>query len=353
MIKIKLGTLVMLAASTFLVSCKDDKNSNGMYSNGVFIDNEGAYGNGNASVSFIDNSSKTVYNDIFNTVNKRPLGDVLQSTYIWGENIYMVMNASGKVEVANKESFEQAGVIEGLNQPRSITSSSNKLYISQWGDNGVLKIADPITLKTTGVIKVGNGPEAVLNNKNMVWVANGGGFGLDSTISVIDPSQDKVIKTITVGYNPKEMVADVNGNVWVLCYGYIKYDANWNIVKETESSLVKIDASTYIVSSKLPIAIDKHPSHIDVSNDKQTIYYGGGYGFSGIYAVKILNSSIPASPFIEGSFYGFNVNPSNGDIYACEATTFTEAGNVKQFNSTGVFIKSYKVGIGPNGAIFN
>ena len=66
-------------------------------------------------------------------------------------------------------------------------------------------------------IAVGDGPNTLVKSGNYVFVANNGGWGADSTVSVIDYSVNKVIKSIVVGEDPNELVADVNGDIWVIC----------------------------------------------------------------------------------------------------------------------------------------
>ena len=119
-------------------------------------------------------------------------------------------------------------------------------------------------MSVTSTIKAGTGPEGILVSNNKIWVANGGGFTVDSTVLVIDPVTDNVIKTIFVGHNPKELVEDANGNIWVLCYGYIQYDTDWNISVETLSKLVKISSSDYSVQKEIVLAAGTHPFHLDI-----------------------------------------------------------------------------------------
>jgi YVTN family beta-propeller protein len=210
------------------------------------------------------------------------------------------------------------------------------------------------TNSVISTIDVGDGPEDIKLINGKIWVANSGGYGVDSTISVIDPTTDVVEKTIVVGDCPKEIVQDANLNLWVLCYGSIVYDANWNIASQTPSKLVKVSASTFQKVSEIIISDTQHPQHLDISNDKKTLYYGGGYAFAGIYSVSTSATSVSSSPLIDGTkyFYGFNVNPATGELYALEAPTFTSAGKMYKYNSSGSLSKQYNVGVGPNGIIF-
>jgi hypothetical protein len=340
--------------------CRKTDNTNytptGPFANGAFISNEGTYGQSNASVSFYDFTGDSIRNSVFTAVNKHPLGQLLQSMYVANGKVYMILNLSDTVEVVNAKDFKETGIITGLNSPRYMTSYSNKGYITQWGEGGVgmVNVVDLRTNNILATIEVGTGPEQAIVANGKILVCNGGAYTVDSTISVINPQKDIVDQTIEVGHNPKEMVIDKNNNIWVLCYGYIKYDESFNIILETPSKLVKISGQTFQKAGEYIISATMHPQHIDISKDRSTVYYGGGFGYAGIYAMDINSTVTPSTPLVDGSklFYGFNVNPGNGEIYALDATDFMTPGSLLRYSPQGNLIKEYVVGVAPNGALF-
>jgi YVTN family beta-propeller protein len=348
--------VLLMAGLTF--SCK--KESDPVYTpvkpyaNGAFISNEGNFGSDNASVSYFDFSKDSVVNSIFSTVNNHSLGKLLQSIYLNNNKAYMVLNVSDSVIVTNSDDFKETGFIAGLHMPRYMISYNNKGYITQWGENGAVKVVDLSTNMVSKSIAVGQGPEQMLIANGKLLVCNGGYFDKDSTVSVIDPANDQVVQNIWVGDNPKGLVLDKNNDIWILCYGYIKYDSVFNPIPVTPSKLVKLSGSTFLKINEYIISHTTHPMHIGISKDKSTIYYGTGYDFKGIYAMNITDISAPSVPFIDGSkmFYGLNVNPSNGDIYAFDAITFTGPGLFLRFSSAGILLKQYTTGVAPNGAAF-
>lgn len=352
-----LGILITVAA--LVGACSKDEDTPYVpvvypYASGAFIANEGTFGQDNASVSFYSYAGDSLEQDIFSRANGRPLGKLLQSIHLSAGKAYLVLNMSDTVVVVNANDFKQTGLITGLSSPRYMTTYNGKGYITQWGGGGAVQVADLATGAITHTIKTGMGPEMALTLNNQVLVCNGGAYDVDSTVTVIDPVENKVVSTIEVGHNPKEMVADMQGNVWVLCYGYIKYDGSFNIILETPSKLVKLSGNPLQVTGSYIIAEKQHPQHIDISKDKSTVFYGGGFGFNGIYAMDIHATATPATPLIDGakSFYGFNVNPQTGDIFAFDAVDFTSAGKMFRYTSDGVLVKEYATGVAPNGAWF-
>jgi YVTN family beta-propeller protein len=357
--KTRLNFLVWAMLITVLIAgcAKDDEpayNPPGPYANGAFICNEGTYGQENASVSFYDFAGDSVRNSIYTSVNKLPLGQLLQSMYAVNGKVYMVLNLSDTVTVAYSDDFIEAGKIGGLSSPRYMTSCNGKGYITQWGGNGVVKVVDLSSNSVLRTIDVGLGPEQAIVADGNILVCNGGAYGRDSTISVIDPAIDKVVSTVVVGDNPKEMVVDRNNDIWVLCYGYIQYDGSFNIILETPSKLVRLSGQSFEKTGEYIISATQHPQHLDISKDRSAVYYGGGFGYAGIYAMDITAAVTPATPLVDGSkfFYGFNVNPLNGEIFALDATDFTTPGFLFRYSPQGALIKQYTAGIAPNGVLF-
>lgn len=353
--------LALLFALVFVLSsCEDDdENGNRLYENGAFVVNEGAWGANNASVSFISYEDGTVTDDLFTAANgsEAVLGDVMMDLDVVGRDVYMVLNTSNKVQVVNKDDFSWSTTIEGIDNPRYAAPFNGKLYVTQWGNGGSVAVIDQGSKTVESTIDVGNGPEGILVYDNLLWVANSGGYAKDNSVSVIDPATTTVIKTIEVADNPQQLVVDANGDVWVICFGYVQYatEPPYGIEQETPSALVRIDAGTRTVEKTITIHNNEHPSYLGVSPDGQTLYVGGGYTYNGIYAVNIAADSYPANKFAEGYFYGFSVNPANGDLYGCQAPTFTEAGTVVVLDpETGAAKNTYTngIGIGPRMVVF-
>lgn len=349
-----LKVLLLTGLVAFLfVSCETDDATTGEYELGAIVLNEGSYSNSNASISFYKYGSTSVQNDVFNMVNNRPLGDVLQGAVISNGKIYMVLNNSGKVEVASSADFKQLYTIEGLVNPRCAIVVNSKLYVTQWGnygENGSVKVFSTEDYSLITSITLGKGCEGIAFSNGKIYVANSGGFELGNTISVIDPSSNTLENTINVADCPKELVVDKNGDVWAICSGYIEYDANWNITSQSPSELARIDGTT---AERVVLFQDQHPSHIDINSNRDAVFYGGGYGFNGIYKLPVDSRELATTPAIDGYFYGFNVNPNNDDIYALLAPNFSSAGTLEIYSNVGVVKGEFEVGIGPNTVLFN
>lgn len=324
------------------------------FTHGVFITNEGGYGNSNGSISYLDKDSLIIHNNLFHQVNNRPLGDVVQSVTIHGEYAYIVVNNSQKVEVVDLETFSSVGFIQGLSYPRYFLGiDEHKGYVSNGAFNGLVYVIDLDNLTIVDSIAVGSGPEHMILYNGQVYVANSGGFESDSTISVIDSNQDELIETIQVGDNPVSMVLDVNNDLWVLCKGKVVYGADWSISEETESELIRLNTGSNEIEARMYIGNTGDyfwPTSISASVDRTNILF---IESGGIYQMDINDISQPSSPLIPTSFYGFGIDPESGTIYGLSSGDFVSSGYVYRFQANGARIDSLEVGIAPNMVIFN
>lgn len=353
----KLTAFALLLTLGITSGCEKDKKDDpvtptGAYAIGTYITNEGSFGAANGSLSFYNSTTNKVENNIFAKENSRPLGDVVQSIGFDGNNGYILVNNSGKIEVIDRNTARSTATINDVPGIRFFTSAGNGTgFVSQWGaTEGHVLAIDLAKNSVSQTINVGSGPEQMVIANGHLYVGNSGGFGKDSTISVIDINTLQVVKTIETKHNPASLVTDGNGKVWVLCRGAIEYDpVTYAIVSETPSYLVNINTNTMETGAEVKIADTQHPNWLAISPDGNTLYYGGGYGFAGIFAMPVNASTAPTEPFIDESAYGLGVNPVNGNLFVTLAPSFTENGTVKRFDSQGKELGSYEAGIGPNG----
>ncbi len=349
-----LFSYILLIAITFS-SCKKDDSSPIFFdlTKGVTISNEGSFGAGNASLSIFIPEKNKVINDIYTKTNNLPLGDVFQSIGFSNQEAYLIINASNKINIVDKDSCYLITTIENISSPRYFSQIDNqKAYITIWGDGGKVDVLDLESKTITKQIAVGSGPEKMAIASGKAFVTNSGGWSTDNKVSVINTTTDEVTATITVGDNPKDIIVDKNNKVWVLCTGNIVYDGNYNILSQTESQLVRINPSTNEIETTISLGETYHPSLLEVNATGDVLYYGGDWSTSGIFSISITASAKATTPLINDNLYGFNVDPTDGVIYGLQSPSFTSSGTLKTYSSSGELLGSYSVGIGPNGAYF-
>ena len=350
---IKNNFLIILLSVLVLASCQNDSiRPNvpiGLYENGYFVTNEGNFGTGNGSLSFIDDRG-SVSNNIFAQTNSFSLGDVVQSMEIINEKAYIVVNNSSKIEVANIDSMAHVATINGLISPRYILQVSNeRAYISDWGIGGI-HVLDLNNNSIISNISTGQGPEKMLIKDNKAYICNVGGFGLDNTVSVIDTENDVLITNINVGDKPNSIVEDANGNIWVLAGGNTEYDANWNVVAETPGELTTINSETNNVDGSVVFEVGDHPKDLIIDDNGTTLYFSNGSWSKSVYSFNIYNNMLSENPIINKSFYSLGYNDNH--IYGTDVKDYVQNGWTYKFNTNGQVVDSNEVGIIPGGYCF-
>jgi hypothetical protein len=119
-----------------LYSCKPENGPipSGDYSRGVFVVNEGIYGQTSGTITFYNEDSSKTIQDIFRITNNRDLGNVVQSMYFQYDRAYIVVNNSNKIEVVDADNFKELAQINGLEQPRYfLPISPDRALVTQWG----------------------------------------------------------------------------------------------------------------------------------------------------------------------------------------------------------------------------
>lgn len=318
---------------------------------GVYIVNEGPYGSGTGTISFYNRNTKEVVNDLFGKYNNAlPLGNIVQSMNIIDGKTYIVVNNANKIEVVNAVDFKSVKTISGLTQPRYIIqTASNKAYLSQWGSGstGEVKVIDLSTNAVTKTISTGNGPEKMLLKGNYVYVTCSGGNVSDSVVSIINTASETVEKSLVVGPNPKSIVEDINGNIWVLCAG--KYKSDYSGL-EKSGKLVKIDPASNTVLQTLDFtSTSSMPSDLTINMAKNKLFFN----YDGkVYSQNINSTSLDNVSIVNKSFYGLGIDPTTDIIYGADAGNYSSAGKVIRYNISGSVIDTLKVGVAPNGFFF-
>lgn len=347
--------LTLLAGSLFFVSCSDDDDNNapsGAYDNGVLVLNQGNFNSGNASVSYISNAF-AIENNIFSTNNQNlPLGDVGQSVGLEGNNAYIVVNNSNKIEVVNRYTFAPVATLStGLTNPRYIAFENGKAYVTCWGDGTVttddyIAIIDLATnTVSTTRIPVAEGPEKIIEEDGKLYVAHRGGYGFGNSVTVINTVNNTIVTTIAVGGIPGSLEEE-NGTLYVLSEGYPSYAP-----AETAGSLTRINMANNTVISTTDFAGTTHPANLVIEDG--ALYYTVN---NAIFKGGLINAVLPTSPLFTADIpsgtglTAFDVEDNH--IYIGSGS-FSANGSVGVYSLTGALQQTLTVGIAPVGFYFN
>lgn len=219
----------------------------GLSARKIFVLNEGGMGSNNATLDFLRTSDALYVTGAFRKMNPdvgAGLGDVGNDIAVRGNEVWIVVNNSGIVEVLSAKDETEIAVIT-IPTPRNIAFDDKYVYVSSWAgayatygaDYAISDYANPrgrvyrIDRKTKALdsrtVEVGYQPEGLALRGGKLYVANSGGiasslppsYSYDNTVSVINTASFSLEKTLEVQVNLKNVWFDGGADLYVSTLG--------------------------------------------------------------------------------------------------------------------------------------
>lgn len=335
--------LTFVLMVSMFISCGDEDAPSSVqtYGNGVLIINEGPFTGGSATLDFYDREKDLLIRDVYQSVNEdQVIGSILQSVAIIGDNAFLMVNNSAKIEVVDANSMEYKNTISGVYAPRYMADLGNGMaVVSEWGLDGVsgqLKLVDLDNMIVVDSISA-SGPEQMVVANDKLYVANSGGFNESDFVSVY--GFDLHLQSeISVGKRTIDMVKDSNDDIWVLSGGsFVSNDgANICLIKnETVESCIDLEV---------------FPSDLMIDTNKENVYYVES-GF--VNKININNPSV--SEFlnvdISGTIYGLGYDGIEDALYIGTTPDFSSESTTYVFDTDGQEIRRFTTGVLTNGFV--
>ncbi len=348
--KLRQYMLGLMALCLFASCGKDDEimkpKEINTYDSGIFVVNQGNRDVASGTISFYQRDCRQEVNNIYQKVNTTTrLGNDLQDMVVIGEKAFILSNQAKTLTVVNINDFSHFGVVEGFENPKGLLAvNANKIYVSQWGNDGLtgsIAVVDVNNLSIIKSIPSRSGPSKMIQIGPAVYLTNSGGFTVDSVITKIDATSDLVLKTIQVAPNPVDLVQDKNGAIWTLCAGILNDIQNPSNPVNVPGNLVKIEND----QATLKIPLTAGTRNLVINNAKDHLYFVNN---NWTYEHPINSNSISLSPFFSLSFNAYGIDPLTGYLLAANAFDFKERGEVVLFDlDTKNPVDTFEVGLVP------
>ena len=322
---------------------------------GMFITNEGNFTFGGASLSFYDPEGRHIENEMFYRANAMKLGDVAQSMVVRDGVGWLVVNNSHVVFAIDVETLREVGRITDLPSPRYICFvSDEKAYISQL-DSDRLIIVNPKKFEVTGEIvcpmttayRTGSTEQMVIVGDYLYVVC----WSYQRRILKIDTRTDKVVDYVDIGVQPKSIVADRNGKLWVVSDG--GYEDN--VIGYEASRLYRIEPEGLEVEREFELGksgtgnATRTASRLKINAAGDTIYWIDG----GVWRMSIEAETLPAEPFIRptmtGSmpslYYALGVAPDTEEVYVGDALDYQQRSIIYRYSREGELLDTFTAGV--------
>ncbi|MBR4191754.1 MAG: YncE family protein [Prevotella sp.] len=342
---------------------------------GMYLLNEGNMGSNKSSLDYLDLSGKdaTVHylRNIYSERNPETvmmLGDVGNDIQIYGSRLWLVINCSNKVEVAQANDAVRIGKVD-IPNCRYVTFKDRYAYVSSYVGSvysgstsplGSVYKVDTLSLQKVDSCSVGYQPEEMAIIGKKLYVANSGGYqgmtgqGYESTVSVIDLDKMQETERITVAPNLHRIRKDKYDQLWVTSRGNYM---------DSESKIYWLNKGA---DGKMQVIghLDQPVSDLCIVGD--SLYFYGSqwseitmtntvtYGIINVRTHQIVSSSLSDAPEINKIRmpYGIIVNPIHRDFYLMDAKNYVSSGELLHFLPDGTFDWKVKTGDIPAHAVF-
>jgi len=361
--KTKIVKLVPFILGTLLCACntnpKDVNNDpipvKGDTLRGMYILNEGGFGQNNASLDYLDFTTGNYTLDVFSQANPtlvQGLGDVGNDMLVYGNKAYICVNGSGLIEVIDAHTAKHLAQI-ALSNSRRLCAYEGKVYVTSYAGRvedanhqlGFVARIDTTALTIQDSCEVGYQPEGMAAVNGKLYVANSGGYvGMntgtyDDRISVISLATFTLDKHLTLAPNPQDILVDSRNQLWISTYGnYADIAAN----------LYRLDPATETFTAQgVPVTkavltgdtLFFYATTYDASWNSTTAFYKLDTKTSNLTSLTL--STPLATP------YGIGVNPKTHDIYLSDAGDYVSPGSVSAYTTSGTYQWKMTTGVIP------
>jgi hypothetical protein len=301
---------------------------------------EGNYMWGNARFDVYSVDSNILYTNVFESENKKPLGDVLQSGFYDGKSIWLTVNNSGKIVKLNPSTYKQVNSRGSLRSPRYLLPAGKYIFCSDIQANAI-SVLDSESLQTIKEISVYpkqtssryGWTEQMILWQNKVTVACYDGKLLIVNALTLDTAQ------VTCDSGSQNMVVDARNRLWVL--------ASVNGV----SSLSCFGENLKLIK-KIGFPQNYGLSRLAISPEKDQLYFIGQNQVQSVSIESTVYSDRTTVFDKAKNCYGMGIDPRNGWLYVADAQDYVSNGTIFVVNRNGKIINTLQTGVIPTDFIF-
>lgn len=356
---LKLAACALLIAAGFTACDDDDETTTKTTTyetttvDCAYVVNQGNYYSGVAgTLDMIDLEAGTVTSGVFYSVNSQSLGDTPQQAIVYGSKIYVPVYASDLVWVLDAYTLEILAQVSTAS-PEAVCGDGAYVFISN--NDGYVTRMDTLTFSANEQLAVGPNPCNMTAANSMIYVSISDGYNYTNSyadgkqVVAIDTESFTIAETFAVGTNPGPIVADDEGNVYVVARGdyYLelplvqKIATDGTVTDFADGTLLAYNDGTLYI-------IDYTADYVSNVCDVTAAAYSTSTA-SLLSDWELDADNLPLMP------NAIDINPVTGDLYICSDNSpygYSEDGYVYVYSADGTYQTTYDVGIHPYGVVF-
>lgn len=316
---------------------------------GVYIVNQGIFGQNNGSVTVFNPEANAVVQDAIPN-----LKSLLQSLSFSNGYGYLTANTGNRLEVFDAETSQRLGQISNVSNIRYFVAQNDEIGYATDLYNNKVHVLDLKALTVKASLTTGPNPEGLVLWNNQLIVANYG-FGFSTTLSVFDTGTNQLTRTIDLKCDaPRAVFVDEDDEIWAVCDGKTEYNMDYTqIIAQTNAEVVVLDGHTFTEQKRFKLT-----TQAGAASFGQDAYYAKGS--EELYVVaggKILrfNTATNAEPEAlslhgSGEIGGLAYDAKAERLYVSRLNAtnpYTAAGSVYVYDRAGTHLNTFTAGLVP------
>lgn len=304
----------------------------------VFVANQGAFGEGNGSVTVHDrDASETTPQAIDG------LESIVQGLGLRDGSAFVAANSGGRVDVFSADGYAQVGQVTGFDGPRYVTfpdDASAVVSDQSFGGSSSLRVldlsGDAPAMEAT--VTVPGTPEGVTTAEGRVYAALGA-FEDTTLVAALDPETNELTETIDVGCAPRFVLADTESDVYAVCTDAAQ------LVRLDGASGDRIDTvalpdtaeSAFGVGQTANVAPEARELYVVANQDR-------------VFRVDTRTEEVTATigPVDGPPIGGVAYDPERQELYLARVPDFSSTGTVTIHDRQGAQTGSFPAGVAPS-----
>lgn len=328
--------------------------------------NEGLFTTNTAALSAVYKDG-TIYWDVFEPINQRPLGDVAQSITLINGKLFVAINNSRRIEVLDPNTFKSVASLRysQSGSPRYITPLTNNtaLVSDLYGQLVKISTTPPYeVLEYISLPTASSGIEQMATVRNKVF-----GVYLNRGIAILDAEKlwipnMRLIDGLDIPWELGgcQLLVDHHQRVW--CTSLLPNGVKLSAIDSQSETIVAEVVLSFDRSEPQEGNIIGMPKNnrVDIDPSGQYIYINlyiqpkEGQPLQTLFTIDVDSHKVSKYLELPGvkMMYGMNVSP-DGDVFICDCLDYSaQRGYIRQFSKEGGEVRSYKVGVYPNRIFF-
>lgn len=329
-----LVTITLALTGCDLLGSDDDSNSS-IATAGVYVANQGNFGDGNGSVTIFDPETDQVQATAISNLNSTVQGISVQDT-----SLFVLANSAARIDVFSTEGPTQTAQLTDLTGPRYATFvGANTAFVTDqsFGGSSAIQALDVSDNQPqlASRIPVEGTPEGITAVGNRIF-ASLGAFG-DTTLVATLRAGEESVENVDVGCPSRSVVADRDGDVFVLCSDAAEAVILDGTTGGIDTRLSLPDTAETAFNVGQPASFAPEPEELYVATD------------SGILRIDTAGNSVATTIDVDVSspIGAVAYDDLRQELYVAQVPSFTEPGTVTIHARSGEQTGSFEAGIAP------